>query len=76
MFISVLCHTCGTPIGDIAPLFTHESSEREKAAKEKAAKDGVPVPDTNNADLFDALGIMSDCCRMNIVTMRTFPPLL
>jgi DNA-directed RNA polymerase subunit N (RpoN/RPB10) len=76
MFISVLCHTCGTPIGDIAPLFTYEAAERENAEKEKAVLDGVPAPDTDNTELFESLGIMSNCCRMNIVTMRTFPMLL
>ena len=76
MFISVLCHTCGTPIGDIAPLFTYEAAEREKAEKEKSILDGVPAPETDNTKLFESLGIMSNCCRMNIVTTRTFPTLL
>jgi DNA-directed RNA polymerase subunit N (RpoN/RPB10) len=73
MLTPLVCLSCKWPIGDIAPVFWAVHAARAR----KALKKGKTVPPkaaenlaltSDNTDLFEALGIKADCCRMCLET--------
>lgn len=77
MHTSVLCFSCGTPIGDVADEYHAMLRERVQALQQKT---GVlpekmmedPSTQIDVQDILDALQIDADCCRTHLCTTVDF----
>ena len=77
MFCSVNCVTCGYCIGQVATLFEHLKKE---LLEQHRRKKGIALVmlgsdlafDFNCEDIFKALKIEHDCCRMHLLTYKIF----
>lgn len=70
MLPPVRCFSCGLPIGDVAPEFRRLMNKR---LFENINCDTKQVTaDINRnivaSDILDSLGIITDCCRMHLIT--------
>lgn len=77
MLTPLVCLSCKMPIGDVAPIFWAVHSARVR----KTLKKGKTAParaaenlalKSDNTDLFEALAILPDCCRMCLETSMQF----
>jgi DNA-directed RNA polymerase subunit N (RpoN/RPB10) len=67
------CKTCGSPVGDVAPIYYAERLRRVKAAlasRRILASHSLTdmAMHVDMADILDLLGIHADCCVITVTT--------
>lgn len=77
MLIPIRCFTCGAPVGDVAVAFRQIRAERlRKLLAERGVAPGKatlePDLEVDMSDVYEALGIDEDCCRMALATTMDF----
>lgn len=77
MHISVLCHSCGSPIGDVAHEYLAMLKERVAEFQTKTGILATKMPDDPSIqidveDILDKLWVDADCCRMHLITTIDF----
>jgi DNA-directed RNA polymerase subunit N (RpoN/RPB10) len=77
MFCSVICFTCGLPVGHLNDIYDEAKAEK---LRKYLSETGINPSDASIApemqidcqDIFERLGVWNDCCRMRLTCKMTY----